>query len=291
MTPVHFVVVAHHDDWQIFIGARIARLLSEPGVRIVVIVTTAGDAGSEPYHWQSRHAGDVFSLLAALRSFRPYESPLGCEVRWRHEYVEVNAKPLLRTVIVEDEVTRATLYAMHLPDGGTGQGFPPRHQSLAGLYEGVPAQTIWPPHPPSTYESWSAFVTTLDDIMTLENPDNGRATVYASSLDENENAGDHSDHRFTSLAVAAIAGRRPNLHVRPFVSYALRAVDKNLSDAEARVGRSMICAYGGGYTASAARLSDTWRTGWVREIEAFEARESIAPDDGATNCDQSECRP
>ncbi len=45
-------VVAHQDDWQLFMDPDISTDLLDHTCKTVVIYTTAGDAGEDPKYWR-----------------------------------------------------------------------------------------------------------------------------------------------------------------------------------------------------------------------------------------------
>ena len=55
-SPLDVVVVAHQDDWQLFMGDIIARQIRS-GKRVVFIYLTAGDDGRERLYWETRERG------------------------------------------------------------------------------------------------------------------------------------------------------------------------------------------------------------------------------------------
>lgn len=273
-TPPLFVIVAHQDDWQLFMGKEVFARIRE-GRRIVIVVTTAGDAGDERSHWTSRLSGLVLSVLRAFPAWSPYPSEATAGYRVAYDTAALAGKTALRVTLDDAAQERAALYLLHLPDGGSdGAGFAPRGQSLKRLHEGEPLSALWPEGSPSTYHSWAQFETTLAAIVERERA-GGTDTVrvYAADPDAQRNPGDHADHTYTSLAVAALAERDPSIEPIWFATYAIAARDANLAGDAADDQRAAIFAYGGGYSAAAAGFGETWRTGWEREYPHFKGRQ------------------
>ncbi|MEA2551954.1 MAG: hypothetical protein QOJ65_130, partial [Fimbriimonadaceae bacterium] len=64
-SPVDVVVVAHQDDWQLFMGDVVARQIRS-GKPVVFIYLTAGDDGREPLYWATRERAALESTRAAI---------------------------------------------------------------------------------------------------------------------------------------------------------------------------------------------------------------------------------
>src|ERR671927_250369 len=62
---VEFYVHAAAEDWQIFMGDKTVASL-RAGTKVVIVHTTAGDAGKAAPYWQAREAGGVGSVYAVL---------------------------------------------------------------------------------------------------------------------------------------------------------------------------------------------------------------------------------
>src|SRR4051794_39951989 len=61
-TKVSFYVVAHADDWQLFMQPNAYNDLMDPGSKVVFIITTAGDAGGTKAYWDAREEGCKSSI-------------------------------------------------------------------------------------------------------------------------------------------------------------------------------------------------------------------------------------
>ena len=107
-SPPLFVIVAHQDDWQIFMGKEVYARLRE-GRRVVVIVTTAGDAGEDAWHWKSRLSGLVVSTLRALPGWSPYEGDTPSGYRVAYDVPTFASKRVLRVTIDDARANAAAL--------------------------------------------------------------------------------------------------------------------------------------------------------------------------------------
>src|SRR5690348_6845283 len=63
---VSFYVVAHADDWQLFMHPNVFNDLITPSGKVVFIITTAGDAGANELFWAAREEGMKSSIRFCL---------------------------------------------------------------------------------------------------------------------------------------------------------------------------------------------------------------------------------
>src|SRR3954454_18953043 len=63
---VSFYIVAHADDWQLFMQPNAYKGLVDADHKVVFIVTTAGDAGNEERYWRAREEGCKSSIRFCL---------------------------------------------------------------------------------------------------------------------------------------------------------------------------------------------------------------------------------
>src|SRR5712692_478038 len=63
---VAFYIVAHQDDWQLFMTPNAYRDMCRPDTKVVFIYTTTGEAGKGTSYWQAREKGALQSIRFAL---------------------------------------------------------------------------------------------------------------------------------------------------------------------------------------------------------------------------------
>ena len=273
-----FVVVAHQDDWQLFMAPDVYARLRDPHARVVFVVATAGEGRHGEHHWRARLNGCVLAITRALPSWNPYlagESalPTACSVSYARE--RVNERDALVCTINDDaRAEPIRLYLLHAHDGGAqGVGLPPHHESLTRLREeGRALGVAWPPHAPH-YESWDAFVATLEAIVEREHDAGAPAELLAADPDPERNPGDHADHREIGRALQAILARRPFLEPTWYAMYANEHRPENLDPEAEADQRAAVFAYLGGYGATASGLTAEWRIGTEREYAIFGKRQ------------------
>src|SRR4051794_16928917 len=63
---VSFYIVAHADDWQLFMNPHVFNDLTTPSCKVIFIITTAGDAGISNEYWLAREEGLRSSIRFCL---------------------------------------------------------------------------------------------------------------------------------------------------------------------------------------------------------------------------------
>jgi len=188
---VTYYIIAHQDDWQLFMTPRAYHDMINQNTKVIFIYTTAGDAGKGTTWWQARRAGALSSIQFAKRKRIEYVSP---------ENIKINNHPIPRYTI---ENTRS--YFINIPDGRKkGNGFPSHHhQSLKKLKKGqitsVKALTAQSEYD-TQYKNWADFINTLQAIIEKESqPKMHLARNRINFIDPKIAA--HSDHKYTGYAV------------------------------------------------------------------------------------------
>src|SRR6476660_8767342 len=151
-----FNIVAHADDWQLFMQPNGYRALMDSANKIIFIITTAGDVGLGDVYWKAREEGLKSSLRFCMASLGPIQESNGIK--------EFNGH-----CIHCWSVNHATCYFLRLPDGNLdGNGFSSlQFQSLAKL-KTAQLNTLTAVDNSTTYESWSDFYYTLQMVIHSE---------------------------------------------------------------------------------------------------------------------------
>src|SRR3954453_3995023 len=110
-TEVSFYIVAHADDWQLFMQPNAYKDLVSIGTKIVFIITTAGDAGQEERYWCAREEGCKSCIRFCLAPLFEISESNGIKEINRHDISYWTAG-------------NAICYFLRLPDGNLdGSGF------------------------------------------------------------------------------------------------------------------------------------------------------------------------
>jgi len=250
-------VVAHPDDWQLFMNPDAFHAMDEPHEKAVFVHVSAGDAGKvmggEPTpYYLAREEG-------ALRAIRFMANA-------------VDAKAALGTGSAPGAVDRAghkvarhtyanaVAYFMRIHDGNivTGDQFQEHPLSLQRLRSGASKETK-AIDDSARYVGWSDFVATLESVVLSELAPGAALNLHIAELDEKRNPGDHPDHRAVAFAMEEIVARLPCARVSRHEEYASNNRRFNVTGVDYTIDV-------GTWAATASGLSDnhagsTWEPG------------------------------
>ena len=236
---VEFYIHGAAEMWQIFMGDQTVASL-RAGTKVVMVHTTAGDAGKAAAFWQAREAGALASV----------DLVLGSDI-WTCGAQIVNSHSMQRCA-----KGNAVVYFMRMPDGnqydGTGYG----KGSLSNLRDkSVPTATV---DGLTTYNSWTDFTTTLRAVITLESAGQpvSAVAVHAPDYDRTANPKDHPDNFATADAVRP-AAQGMGWTLVYYVDYDTENRAGNLSQADHDTKQNVFLAYdnvmvASGYASDAA---------------------------------------
>jgi LmbE family N-acetylglucosaminyl deacetylase len=245
-TQIDIAVVAHQDDWQLFMGDVLTQRLRS-GNRGVFIYLTAGDAGRDSVYWQTRES-------AALRSTRiaagiSVTEPLVCSV------VRVRDHSIRMCSLGNTES-----YFLRLPDGKRdGSGFARYgYRSLRKLRSN-PSSEISAIDASTIYRGWTDLKATVGAITDL---DSSAVTIHTSDPNVARNPHDHFDHRMVGRLVNDLR-KEHRLGAMYYVGYALATRAVNRSTAQTQAKTVLLLAYDREMTA----VNKNW--GAYQEHRAF----------------------
>jgi LmbE family N-acetylglucosaminyl deacetylase len=223
---VDVAVIAHQDDWQLFMGDVLTQRLNS-GNRGVFVYLTAGDDGQDSTYWQTRER-------AALRATRiaggiPLSEPLACSV------VSIRDHSIRKCTLGSTES-----YFLRLPDGKrNGKGFARYgYRSLRKLRSN-PRSEMSAVDSSTTYRGWADLVATVGRITDL---DSSVITVHTSDPSIARNPHDHFDHRMAGLLVADLRQQHP-FSAMYYVGYAVATRAPNRSSAQTQAKTALLLAY------------------------------------------------
>jgi LmbE family N-acetylglucosaminyl deacetylase len=230
LTHYHVFVVAHEDDWQLFMGDIAVRQI-RAGDSVSFIYLTAGDDGRDSLYWRTRE-------LAALRSTRV---AIGRDAS-DSAAVRCSITTVLNHAIQQCVVANTKSYFLRLPDGKrNGMGFANHnHQSLRKL-RGKKIPVVNAIDGSAAYNGWGDLTSTINNLIGPNSTDRD-VVVHANDPSIAANPHDHFDHRMTGLLVEDL--RRTQLwRTQYYVGYALSTRAANRSTDEAREKTAIFLAY------------------------------------------------
>lgn len=191
-------IVAHQDDWQLFMDPFISSDLLDPSCRTVIIHTTAGDAGEGKPFWQAREAGAISSLRFRLSG--------NSMINPKKRTVTIHDKRLVRTIL-----NNTSVYFLRWPDGGMhGDGFATYQGQSMEKIRSNSIRELTSVDFQHTFYSFTEMSALINAIIQEEMTqscitDAGMLTLNFPEYDETIRSYDHNDHLNTALLVQQTA--------------------------------------------------------------------------------------
>ncbi|WP_407541843.1 hypothetical protein Q0M94_20400 (plasmid) [Deinococcus radiomollis] len=223
ITSVIFNVVAHADDWELFMNPNVYNQMLQENTKSVFIYTTAGDGGAgngptpqQPY-FVAREDGANRAVRFIANVTPAFSSnTVVSKVKFRGHTI--------RKVVYKNTVS----YFLRLNDGAPdGQGYTTNAQTLQHLYEGQVKQMTAVDNS-ATYVGWSDLANTVASIISAESRPFGVASFNLMDPDPMINPDDHSDHLHTSLLVQDSLKDKTCVSVSYFQTYDTSWQDVNV---------------------------------------------------------------
>jgi LmbE family N-acetylglucosaminyl deacetylase len=223
------VLVAHQDDWQLFMGDVVAAQV-RTGRPVVFIYLTAGDDGRDSLYWTTRERGALESTRVATAATA--DTAFG----------KCSTTTALEHVIRKCAVGNTESYFLRLPDGRRdGMGFASHsYQSLRKL-RGNRITSMSALDGSTAYNGWADLLTTVATLVGEDSVDRA-VTIHTSDPSVVVNPHDHFDHRMAGLLVAE-SRRKHRWSVVYYAGYALASRAANRSRDQARQKVALFQAY------------------------------------------------
>jgi hypothetical protein len=224
------VIVAHQDDWQLFMGDVIAARM-RAGDSLIFVYLTAGDDGRDSLYWRTRERAAMQSTRVANANAAADSGRAECSTAWVLEHS-------IQRCVVANTVS----YFLRLPDGKRdGAGFS-RYgfQSLRklrlkriGVITAVDGS--------ATYRGWSDLAATIGRLIGPDSADEN-TTVHTTDPSKRVNPHDHFDHRLAGLLVNDLHPTKA-WAAEYYVGYAIGTRAANRSTRQAREKTAIFRAY------------------------------------------------
>ncbi len=216
-------IVAHPDDWQLFMGNDAYNEIQDIQNRVVFIIASSGDASYKRPQPNLRFARSrERGVLNSVRFCADMKSVVDSTCRTKH--VTINGHRLLCY-----PYKHVKTYFMRLPDGCFSAGY--QGQSLEYLHDGK-IDRITAIDSSETYEGWQDVVQTIRSIIAEETKGQTDISVNYQDHDRNYNPNDHPDHWYTGLAASQAAAAFPMAKHRGYIDYQVANKAINLSGEE-----------------------------------------------------------
>lgn len=229
-TPRDVFVVAHEDDWQLFMGDVVGKRI-KAGHSVIFVYLTAGDDGRDSLYWQTRERAALQSTRLAIGPDAADSTAVRCST------TEVLEHTIRKCIIANTES-----YFMRLPDGKrNGVGFA-RHdyQSLRKL-RGKKIGTMVAVDRSAVYHGWQDLMATASNLIGSSFA-TSEIVVHTNDPSVAANPHDHFDHRMAGLLVDDLRKGR-TWNTQYYVGYAVGTRAANRSADEAREKTAIFLAY------------------------------------------------
>lgn len=230
-SPIDVVLIAHADDWQVFLGDVIVERIRS-GRRPVFIYLTAGDHGRDSVYWRQRETAALESTNIALGS-------------------PTTTTPVCTTVLVrQHSIRRCVLgssdsFFLHLPDGNrNGAGFARNNfESLRKLRSNREA-IIHAIDSSTSYSSWQDLTATVNGLvrMVADSMDAREIVLHTTDPSVRINPHDHYDHRVAGKLTETLLKANP-WSGRYYIGYALATRAPNRTTAQRQEKVEVFSAY------------------------------------------------
>ena len=223
-------VVAHQDDWQLFMGDIVARQIRADD-STTFIYLTAGDDGRDSLYWRTREHAALRSTRVAIGRDASDSAAIKC-----------STTTVLDHVIQQCVVANTKSYFLRLPDGKrNGMGYASHdYQSLRKL-RGRKIPALNAVDASATYRGWDDLKATVSSLIGPGSPDLD-VFVHANDPSIAANPHDHFDHRMSGLLVEDLR-KTQRWKTQYYVGYALATRAANRSNDDAREKTAIFLAY------------------------------------------------
>jgi len=195
-----FYINAHPDDWMLFKGNSYDDIIAQNS-KIIIMTTTAGNAGYGYQYWMARELGQVNAIKTILKTNDVIQ-----------EQVNINTH-----IVQKYTIKNVRIYNFRLKE------WAPENLRFNVSYN--TAESV-----PQTYLNWDDFKKTINSVITIETDFSciPHPWIAISHYDAMVNQGDHSDHHFTALAVKEL--NLINYNYELLLTYHMRNLPENFND-------------------------------------------------------------
>ncbi len=260
-SKLSFYVVAHQDDWQLFMGKDAYNDIADKNTKTVFIYTTSGNAGvigdqgngeghgdcnncTLPY-FRSREIGTINSIQLVNPPSKVYK---WCKYCWPNprmtEWIfEANGK---KWYIKKYSYCNTVSYFLRIMDG-----------ELAKLKSGDSVKTSIENKSDhqNIYRNWSDLSALLREIIIYEKKSFDSFWLNTHDADTTINSNDHLDHIATGIACKE-ATKGLNVNFNYFIGYQSAKLKENLSSEDITKEAGLLAAY------NQAKTSTGWWDDW-----------------------------
>jgi len=249
---VSFYIVAHPDQWQLFMGNDafndIVKKTGNEQSKVMLIYTTAGDESyngntPDPNHYLAREEG-------ARNSVEFCADIHGDHIPWVLDRILVRGHSILKYTY-----KNVVSYLLRLPDGCNGNNI--SGQSLQLLHDSL-VQSITTVDSTTTYSGWADLDSTLREIVGNEAANAPHLYFNTADADTATNQGDDPDNIYAGkLCMDAIAGMQ-GISLKLFQENKIANLPVNLNDKDIATKAALLSQID--YVRTMRGLPTAWTT-------------------------------
>ena len=225
------MVVAHADDWQVFMGDAVVEGIKS-GRRPVFIYLTAGDHGRDGAYWRQREAAAMQSTRIALAIG---DAAAHCDTVILRQHSIAHCK-----LGVSDS------YFLRLPDGNrNGAGFARNEFESLRKLRAKRVSSVSAVDTSTRYRDWQDLTATVSTLVRMV-ADSGGSSLMLHTTDPSIriNPHDHYDHRMAGKLIESLL-RANGWQGRYYVGYALALRAPNRTTQQRQEKTEVFSAYNG----------------------------------------------
>ncbi|MES2645956.1 MAG: PIG-L family deacetylase [Bacteroidota bacterium] len=227
---ISFFIIAHADDWQLFMQPFVFDDLVMPGCKVVFIITTAGDAGMQEKFWRAREEGHKSSVRFCMSAIDTFSEFNGAKC-----YNEKN--------IDYWSLHHSTTFFLRLPDGNLdGSGFDSHDYQSLSKFQLNKINSLTSLDASYNFSNWDEYVKVLATIISCESEGIADKNIHYLNPDPVPNPGDHADHISTGIAVGQLNVTK-SFKQFLYVGYSIQNLETQLSQSDMFWKVSMFAAY------------------------------------------------
>ncbi len=221
-SSVVYYIVAHPDDWQLFMGVNaFDDITAKDSRKVVLIYTTAGDGNCT-----GKNINKVYYLARQLGANRSVQ--FCADIKSKHDTLRsrlMTFQGIYKHNVLQFRYKNVVSYFLRLPDGCLETT---RTATIGKLAQGA-IKTLTAFDSSATYHGYEDLVETIENIIQREGAGYKKVTINAPEWDLKLNPDDHPDHVQTGRLATEIATKIPCVNLNLYQGYSTTGKPVNLS--------------------------------------------------------------
>jgi len=228
-----FYVVAHQDDWQLFMGEKAYKDIQDPLTQVIIIFVTSGEAGQDSVYWKNRDRA-AFNCLSFIKN-----------KSFKDSMPDLAIKEVLGHKIKYSNYDNVRYYYMRIPDGHgrAGVGYDSYGSQSMKKFKAGEISSMTCTDSSSTYVGWQDLVSTMKRLIEEESKGIKDVEVHFPEFDKTINVNSHSDHLATGQIVFEALKDNGSVKKFAYVDYETQFKPVNLDRQDIMIKASLYMVY------------------------------------------------